>query len=271
MALNPTERALRIKAIRDKKAAERELKVKERRESIRRVRATSGNGGKAAKATPPKHERRARGSLSREEIIEAATAIVNEYGVEAMSMRRVAERLGCSVASPYAHFENQEEIMRILVMNGEKRLTTDLRDAQASSDDVYKQLDAIAHGYWNFAAQNRELHRLMFSASGGKLYRRSFPTLPTSYRVFLETIRRGITSGAIPYTYKSYPGIARTMWSWMYGLIVLDLNGMIRHPKGADPVSEGIIIFTKLLKSGESPKYDRRTNRHNPSLFQQSQ
>lgn len=221
MALTPTERALRIKGA-------------------------------------AKHQRRARGSLNREEIIEAATAVVNEQGVEAMSMRRVAERLGCSVASPYAHFENQEEIMRILVMNGETRLTTDLRQAQASSANVYEQLDAIAHGYWNFASKNRQLHRLMFSASGGKLYRKSFPTLPTSYRVFLETIRRGISSGAIPYTRKNYPAIARTMWSWMYGLIVLDLNGMIRHPKGADPVAEGIALFTKLLKSGESPLFDRR-------------
>jgi len=205
-----------------------------------------------------KHPRRARGSLSREEIIEAATAIVNEDGVEAMSMRRVAERLGCSVASPYAHFENQEEIMRLLVLNGETRLTYDLRQAQTSSANAYEQLDAIAHSYWNFASKNRQLHRLMFSASGGKLYRKSFPTLPTSYRVFLETIRRGISSGAIPYTRKSYPAIARTMWSWMYGLIVLDLNGMIRHPQGADPVAEGIALFTKLLKSGESPAYDRR-------------
>lgn len=241
MALSPTDHIIRFKRPRSDATDDVEKKV------------------------VAKHQRRARGSLSREEIIEAATAVINEQGVEAMSMRRVAERLGCSVASPYAHFENQEEIMRSLVMNGETRLTADLRQAQASSTNVYEQLDAIAHGYWNFASKNRELHRLMFSASGGKLYRRSFPTLPTSYRVFLETIRHGISSGAIPYTRKNYPAIARTMWSWMYGLIVLDLNGMIRHPQGADPVAEGIVLFTKLLKSGENPLFDRR--RSAPAAF----
>ena len=101
----------------------------------------------------------------------------------------------------------------------------------------------------------------MFSAAGGKLYRKSFPTLPTSYRVFLETIRRGISSGAIPYTRKSYPAIARTMWSWMYGLIVLELNDMVRHPKDSDPVKEGITFFTKMLRSGEHPRFDRRLSR----------
>ena len=141
--------------------------------------------------------------------------------------------------------------MRVLIVNGEKKLTGDLRAAQSAGKDVYAKLDLIAHAYWNFARDNRELHRLMFSASGGKLYRRSFPTLPTSYRVFLETIRRGIVSGEIRYSREAYPAIARTMWSWMYGLIVLDLNEMMRHAKGSDPVREGVDFFTRMLKTGE--------------------
>ena len=260
MKITPVDRALRMKALREKKAAERALKVRERA-----ARLATGRGGKKdsneEKVKPAKLPRRARGSLSRDEIVRAAHDIMSIEGVEALSMRRVAEKLGCSVASPYAHFENQEEIMRELIMNGEKILTNDLKAAQLSASDVFAQLDAIAHAYWNFANEHRQLHRLMFSAAGGKLYRKSFPTLPTSYRVFLETIRRGISSGAIPYSRKSYPSIARTRWAWMSGLIVLELNDMVRHPKGADPVKEGITFFTKMLKSGEHPRFDRRLSR----------
>lgn len=244
VALSSTERALKIKALRNKRIASRMLEASDRKHRIAALR-----GGKPPRDANGKHKRRARGSLSRNEIVQAAREIINEHGVEALSMRRVADKLGCSVASPYAHFENQEEIMRVLVVEGEHVLTTDLRVAQASSKDVYVQLDAIAHAYWNFASKNRQLHRLMFSAGGGKLYRRSFPTLPTSYRVFLETIRRGIFSGAIPQPRRSYPAIARTMWAWMYGLIVLDMNDMVRQPKGADPVKEGIDYFSRMLRS----------------------
>lgn len=259
MKITPVDRALRMKTLRDKKAAERALKVRERA-----ARLAAGGGKKHISdenGKPAKLPRRARGSLSRDEIVKAAHDIMSIEGVEALSMRRVAEKLGCSVASPYAHFENQEEIMRELIMNGERQLTSDLRAAKNSATEVYAQLDAIAHAYWNFANEHRQLHRLMFSAAGGKLYRKSFPTLPTSYRVFLETIRRGISSGAIPYSRKSYPSIARTMWAWMYGLIVLELNDMVRHPQGADPVEEGIGFFTKMLKSGEHPRFDRRQSR----------
>lgn len=243
LQITPVDRDLRVGVPRDQRGSSFDREMRDRAGSIARHRSDA--------VTYPRKEptRRARGSLSREEIVRAALGIIRLDGVESLSMRRIAERLGCSVASPYAHFENQEEILRLLITDGEKILTSDLKAAQASSGDAYEQLSAIAHAYWNFASANRQLHRLMFSAAGGKLYRRSFPTLPTSYRVFLETIRHGITSGAIPHPRKSYPAIARTMWAWMYGLIVLDLNEMIRHARGADPVAEGIDYFTRMLKN----------------------
>jgi AcrR family transcriptional regulator len=194
--------------------------------------------------------RRSRGSLTRQEILSAAIDILQEEGVESLSMRRIAKKLGCSVASPYTHFQSQEEIIRHLILEGERRLTSDLRRAQDKSQDVYIQLDAIAHAYWNFSAENKELHKLMFNAVGGRLYRNVFPSLPTSYRVFLETIRSGISCGEIRFSRQEYPAIARTMWSWMYGLIVLEMNEILRKRNDSDPIQEGIYLFKLLLKRG---------------------
>ncbi|MBL8034542.1 MAG: TetR/AcrR family transcriptional regulator [Leptospiraceae bacterium] len=252
MKITPVERALRIKQLRDKKALEHAEKVRAR---AGRIAGRRGRKKKTATGKP----RRARGSLSREEIIQAAEEIMVTEGVEALSMRRVAEKLVCSVASPYAHFKNQEEIMRELIVRGEQTLIGALQTARASSPDVYLQLAAIAHAYWKFANENRERHRLMFTGAGGRLYRKAFPTLPRSYRVLLETVRHGVDTGEIPYTRESYPAIARTMWAWMYGLIVLDLNGMMRYPQGVDPVEEGIVFLTRMLRGGEHPKFDRRS------------
>ena len=196
-----------------------------------------------------KPRRRSRGSLSREEILQAALSILQEEGLEKLSMRRIAARLSCSVASPYAHFSSQEEIITSLIVHGERKLTSDLKVARASSDDVFGQLRAIAQAYWSFACDNRELHKLMFNM--GVMYRKVFTSLPTSYRVFLETIRKGTVSGAIPFEVKRYPSIARTMWSWMYGLILLEMTGMLKLRHGEDPIEEGIQLFTKMLRRGD--------------------
>lgn len=199
---------------------------------------------------PGKTPRRERGSLNRDEILTAALGIIRAEGPEQLSMRRIARELRCSVASPYAHFENQEEIIRTLIARGERRLTDQLVQARDGSTDVYDQLTAIAHTYWDFAQENRELHRMMFHVSGGVGYRRIFPALPTSYRVFLETIRRGINTGAIPHPRSRYRAIARTMWGWMYGLIILEMADMLRAGP-ADPIAEGIELFQVMLRSGD--------------------
>jgi len=196
-------------------------------------------------------QRRGRGSLSRQEILEAALSIIQEEGPDKLSMRRIAARLSCSVASPYAHFENQGEIIRILIERGEKELTGELRQARDSSTDVYEQLRAIATTYWSFARDHRALHQLMFNVGTENDYRGVFSSLPTSYRVFLETIRRGIQSGAIRQPRQQYRAIARTMWGWMFGLIILDMTGMLRTPRSGDPIEEGIVLFESMLGKPE--------------------
>lgn len=195
------------------------------------------------------HPRRTRGSLSREEILEAALTIIQDEGLEKLSMRRIAHVLQCSVASPYAYFESQEAIIQSLIINGEQQLTQMLRDAVAGRKlDVYSELEILARTYWEFATTNRELHKLMINMG---LYRKSFHKLPTSFRVFLEALRRGINNGEIKYPSERYRAIASTLWAWIYGLIVLDMTDLLRTGAGGnDPIGDGIEFFKTALQSG---------------------
>lgn len=194
--------------------------------------------------------RRKRGSLTQAEILETSMAIIVEEGIENLTMRNIAKRMNCSVASPYAHFKSREAIAKELVLRGEKILTADLRQKCQKSDDVFEQLSLLAHSYWDFSTKNRELHKLMMNM-GGKFYHRTFATQPTSYRVFLNTISRGMKNGSIKYPREKYPSIARTMWAWLYGLIVLEMTGMLRVKQDKDFIEEGVALFTKILKQDQ--------------------
>lgn len=197
-------------------------------------------------------KRRSRNSLNPAEILDASLTIIKNEGIESLSMRRIAKQLNCSVASPYAHFKNQQEIIQQLISLGEKKLTEDLRKAKAGENDVLNQLSAIAHTYWNFASENKELHKLMLNAIGGNEKEKIFTYTPTSYRVFLDTLRRGVKSGEIRFSRSKYHAIARTMWAWIYGLIVLELTVADNLQRSnVDPVEEGIYFFKKLLRQGD--------------------
>lgn len=81
------------------------------------------------------------------------------------------------------------------------------------------------------------------------MHRKAFPSLPISYRVFLETIRNGCVSREFKLPKTEYPTIARTMWAWMCGLMVLDLTNMLKRRRGGkdDPLAEGFSYFQKIL------------------------
>jgi AcrR family transcriptional regulator len=66
--------------------------------------------------TPPRKQRAPRErSLTREAIATAALEIVDSEGLDAMTMRRVAEKLGTGAASLYAHVASKEDLLELVV------------------------------------------------------------------------------------------------------------------------------------------------------------
>lgn len=49
--------------------------------------------------------------ISRRNVLETALAIIDEFGLEGLSIRRLASELGVNGASLYHHFENKDEIL----------------------------------------------------------------------------------------------------------------------------------------------------------------
>ena len=68
-----------------------------------------------SRAPAAKHRAPRERSLSREAIAAAALEIVDSEGLDAVTMRRVAEKLGTGAASLYAHVAGKEELLELLV------------------------------------------------------------------------------------------------------------------------------------------------------------
>ena len=208
----------------------------------RKVATVRGSGGrKNAKPQP------VRAGLSRESILDAALEILNEGGMAALSLRSIVKRLGCSVAGPYTYFAGQDEIISTLIQKGEEELTGDLKRAGQKGGDLFEILRRLAATYMTFARRNRELHKLMFNINGHK---RIFPSATASYRAYIETIRGGVKSSRLHFSRKGYHAIARTMWAWLYGLIVLEMTG-VTTMNADEAIDEGFSFFQRLLEQGE--------------------
>ncbi len=155
------------------------------------------------------------------EIAAAARELVESEGREALTMRRLAERLGMRAPSLYKHVRDKEELEMLVI--GSALLS--LGEAIAGAADLV----AMVRAYRTFGLEHPELYRLMTD----RPLRRDL--LPEGAEDVQPLVR--LTGGR---------DAARAAWAFAHGMVQLELNG--RFPSGADleaAWAEGVRAFSR--------------------------
>jgi AcrR family transcriptional regulator len=98
-------------------------------------------------------------ALSREAIVAAGLAIVDRDGLDALTMRSVAQALGTGAASLYAHVASKEELIEMIV----EQVIGEIEFPGAPDPDRWvEQLKALAHEMRAVFARHRDLARATF-------------------------------------------------------------------------------------------------------------
>jgi AcrR family transcriptional regulator len=97
----------------------------------------------------------------REACIEEAMAIVDEKGIEELSLREVARRLGVSHQAPYKHFPSRDHILAELVSRSYTAFAAHL-EARPRTGDPEQDLGAMGEAYLEYAFRHPLQYRLMF-------------------------------------------------------------------------------------------------------------
>lgn len=94
---------------------------------------------------------------TRAELRAAALADVREHGAGALSLRRVARRMGVSPAGLYRHVDSREELLTWLIADAYDDLADHLLAAPDEQADVADRLRAVAAAYraWSVAHPNQ--------------------------------------------------------------------------------------------------------------------
>ncbi len=128
-----------------------------------------------------------------ESLIDAAGAVLEEEGLEALSLREVARRAGVSTAAPYHHFADKQALLVALAIDGFDDLEQALSRVTSKAKTPRARLQAVAEGYLRFAKQRPALYQLMFSPllAGA---RGTGPLFEASQRA-LRVLRSAVLSG----------------------------------------------------------------------------
>ncbi|MFD9963283.1 TetR/AcrR family transcriptional regulator [Amycolatopsis sp. NPDC058986] len=107
--------------------------------------------------------RRGEGSLLRQQILAAATELLDAGGDErTLTLRAVARRAGIAAPSIYPHFPGQAAIMLAIVRQSFAELACRLRAAAAGTDEPRQQLYAVCRTYLSYAREHPRRYRAMF-------------------------------------------------------------------------------------------------------------
>jgi AcrR family transcriptional regulator len=162
----------------------------------------------------------------RQKVLDASLALIEEGGLDRLSMREVARKAGVSHQAPYHHFGDREAILAALAGEGFSRLGQALAGAatNAAAEPV-KAVEAMGQAYVDFALRHPAYFQAMFRADAVPLDR--YPEARQREEEAFETLVASIGEVFADEPAESRQALAVASWAMVHGLATLILEGSL--------------------------------------------
>ncbi|MGA8113489.1 MAG: TetR/AcrR family transcriptional regulator [Actinocatenispora sp.] len=166
-------------------------------------------------------ERRERERAQRHQlIITAARELAEAEGWDAVTTRRLAERVEYSQPVLYSHFGGKDDIKRAVALEGFGELAARLRQARLATPGPPRALHAVCRAYLEFAAERPALYQAMFVLPTDVKFAHAEtpPPLRAAFDEFVSCFRSDNRQREL---------FAEVTWSALHGMAVLSESGRI--------------------------------------------
>ena len=194
----------------------------------------------------------------RAELCKVATERFARHGYEGVTMRQLAEALGCSPKTPYRYFKDKADILATVRAQAFGRFADALEKAAASAPDAASRGHAIGEAYLNFALGNPHAYRIMFDIDAP--IDETHPELGPQ----AERAARYITRGAEEMAQAGVIDVDPTLFGWttwaaIHGIVMLHQSGMLVH--GPDYKALAAFHGATMMKGAATPGRKRGRSR----------
>ncbi|WP_051978257.1 TetR/AcrR family transcriptional regulator [Edaphobacter aggregans] len=191
----------------------------------------------------------------RQEILTVSRKIITDEGFGALTMRKLAERIGYSPAAIYLHFRNRDEIAHEVSRAGYADLFAALSAAVAAKpSDAASRLRALCEAYVRFGLENPQTYSLIFMEDPAYLAAvlarpaaddpgaRAYGLLVEAAEAVMRAGRRLPKVGK-PARAATAVEFAETIWAGLHGIVSLKLTCP------AFPTAPAEILTTLMVES----------------------
>jgi AcrR family transcriptional regulator len=122
----------------------------------------------------------------KQSILDAAREIAAKEGWQAVTIRKIANKIEYTPPIVYEYFENKEALFKELIYFGFHMMHKNIEKAKQSESDPKKLLMNVSLVYWDFAHKNMDLFQLMFSLERPTPSEEMMNIFNLSENIFLE-------------------------------------------------------------------------------------
>jgi AcrR family transcriptional regulator len=176
-------------------------------------------------------------------IITAARELAETEGWEAVTTRRLADRVEYSQPVLYSHFHGKDAIVTAVALDGFGELAAHLRRARQAATEPGPALHAVCRAYLEFATERPALYQAMFILPTDLKFASTEtpPPLRESFDEFVNCFRPDNKRREL---------IAEVLWSALHGIVVLSESGRI-PPDGQEERLD--FLITRIADSPRRP------------------
>ena len=164
----------------------------------------------------------------RAEMCRVATERFARFGYEGVTMRQLAEALGCSPKTPYRYFKDKADILATVRAEAFARFADTLEAAAADGEGPLDKARRVGDAYLRFADEHPHAYRIMFEIDqpiGDQhpdLLRESKRARTFVTQQAEDMVKAGLID-ADPLLF------GWSMWAATHGLVMLKQAGMLDH------------------------------------------
>jgi AcrR family transcriptional regulator len=183
---------------------------------------SSPSDNRGAKAQGAYHHGDLRAAL-----LDETLRAVEEGGLDKLSLRQLAQRVGVSRGAPYHHFPNKEALVAAAVAEGFARVHRRVELAQAEATDPWNALGRMGTEYVTFALEYPQLYKMMFGTS--MVDKTEHPELHEVSSGFYEHLRTTIAACVATGEARSKDVnlLSFQTWAGVHGVASLLVDGML--------------------------------------------
>lgn len=191
----------------------------------------------------------------RAELCKVATERFARHGYEGVTMRQLAEALGCSPKTPYRYFKDKADILATVRAQAFAKFADALEKAAASAREPVERGMKVGQAYIKFALSNPHAYRIMFDIdqpideSHVELAREALRA-----RAFITRQAEQMKEAGVIDVDPALFGYS--MWATIHGLVMLHQAGILKDGPNFEALNNfhGTLMLKGALTTGKSGK-----------------